>query len=62
MKTSLKAEAEVCLHTLEAILARKDDDPERDHREADEALCAFITSLGHRKIVNTYNEINKWFA
>ena len=37
-------------------------DTELNHMEADELLCDFLISLGHKDIVKIYQEIPKWFA
>ena len=37
-------------------------DTEIDHLIADELICEFLISLGHKDIVDEYEKINKWYA
>ena len=52
----------------EAIKKMKDyvmmgfDDPETGHYFADELLCAFLESEGHKDLVDLYNEVDKWYS
>ena len=39
-----------------------DMDIEYAHIKADDILCDFLNSLGYDKVVDVYNEIDKWFA
>jgi hypothetical protein len=32
------------------------------HIEADEILCQFLVSLGYQDVVDTWDEIPKWYA
>lgn len=42
--------------------AVEDGDPEIAHTEADKALCLFLRSLGHFKIVEEWEKVKKWYA
>lgn len=50
-------EAVALLKTLQA-----GDDPERDHRVADDILCDLLTTLGHEDVVREYLKVDKWYA
>ena len=37
-------------------------DTEADHGTADQILCDLLTELGFTKVVEAYDEIDKWYA
>ena len=37
-------------------------DWEDDHHEADGVLCALLMALGHERVVQAWQNINKWYA
>ncbi len=57
MSTSEKKELD-CVQRL--IACRNDPEPEA-HREADSALCDFLTALGYAHIVALWDNIGKWY-
>jgi hypothetical protein len=38
------------------------NNPETDHRIADQVLCEFLTALGFADVVEEYNKVHKWYA
>ncbi len=42
--------------------ARKTEDTENWHGEADKALCLFLRSLGYDKLVDEWEKVPKWYA
>ena len=37
-------------------------DPEKAHTNADDALCDFLTALGHADVVAEYEKVEKWYG
>lgn len=37
-------------------------DDEHDHAEADEIVCNLLKELGFNKVVETYEDVGKWYA
>lgn len=50
---------EKCLKILVSEQSR--GDVEAAHQNADDALCAFLTALGHGDVVDEYDAIEKWY-
>ena len=51
------------LKRLEAArIVSENDDPDQAHRNADEALCDLLTSLGYEDVVEAFNKVEKWYA
>lgn len=40
---------------------QEDDDFEIVHDEADKLLCAFLTSLGYKDVVNEWRKVGKFY-
>ena len=38
------------------------NDTEAAHGNADDILCEFLKELGYSEVVDSYNEIHKWYA
>ena len=38
------------------------DDPEREHKMADDILCQLLTNLGYSEVVAEYDKVDKWYA
>lgn len=47
---------------MQAITDRKGEDPEHDHKEADDLLCECLKSLGYSDGIEAYDNIQMWFA
>jgi hypothetical protein len=40
----------------------KSDNIEASHRKADDILCEMLETLGYKKIVSLYYNIDKWYG
>lgn len=49
------------LEQAEEIIALFDDDPSKVHPMLDDLLCAVLRSLGYERLVNLYQEQERWF-
>jgi len=38
------------------------DDPEKNHKDADDVLCALLVSLGYVDVVELYERLEKWYG
>ena len=41
---------------------QNDTDTEDAHEKADDLLCQFLSSLGHKDLVEEFEKIHKWYA
>jgi hypothetical protein len=47
---------------MQEIAQRGSADPENDHLDADDVLCALLLTLGHGELVTLWRGIPKWYA
>lgn len=57
-----KKQQELLESYTEQLNQYKNLDPEQAHSLADECLCEILRDLGFGKLVDVYNEIEKWYA
>lgn len=50
------------INALQKIQEEYEGNQEKAHMIADAILCALLDQLGYSRVVDAYNEIDKWYA